>query len=106
LLEEYSGKEESIFINNIVLCELVWVLTRAYKYPKEEIIRILKILFSTMEFCFERHALVNLAVLEYQASSADFSDILIGIFNDSYSCSNTISFDKSALETKYFKQAK
>ncbi|WP_231555820.1 PIN domain-containing protein [Rickettsia hoogstraalii] len=53
LIEKYSGKENSIFINNIVICELVWVLERGYKYSKEQIISVLKEIFSTVEFSFE-----------------------------------------------------
>lgn len=31
-IEQHSGIEGNIFINNIVLCELIWVLIRGYKY--------------------------------------------------------------------------
>ena len=55
LLDSYIGKEKSIFINNIVLCELVWVLVRGYKYQKEDIIKTLKLLLSSIEFEFENH---------------------------------------------------
>ena len=34
LLSGYNEKPQSIFINNIVLCELIWVLERGYKYSK------------------------------------------------------------------------
>ena len=79
LLDSYIGKEKSIFINNIVLCELVWVLVRGYKYQKEDIIKTLKLLLSSIEFEFENHELAFLAVIEYEKAEADFSDILIGL---------------------------
>lgn len=105
LLEGYSGQEKSIFINNIVLCELIWVLTRAYKYEKEQIIKAIKVLLSSMEFCFENHELVFLALIEFEKNPADFSDILIGMLNHTcYGCSETYSFDKSALKCKSFKE--
>ena len=66
LLDSYIGKEKSIFINNIVLCELVWVLVRGYKYQKEDIIKTLKLLLSSVEFEFENHELAFLAVIEYE----------------------------------------
>ncbi len=34
--------KEGLFINHIVLCELVWVLTRAYKRSKSEVIEIIE----------------------------------------------------------------
>ena len=38
IIEKYATKPDSIFINNIVMCELVWVLNRGYKYKKEQIV--------------------------------------------------------------------
>ncbi|NRB11567.1 MAG: type II toxin-antitoxin system VapC family toxin [Rickettsiaceae bacterium] len=102
LLDKYVGQEKSIFINNIVLCELIWVLDRGYKYTKEQIIQTLKLLLSSIEFDFENHELAFLAVVEYETINADFSDILIGIINNNYGCENTFSFDQKALKSKYF----
>lgn len=103
-LDSYIGKEKSIFINNIVLCELVWVLVRGYKYQKEQIIKTLKLLLSAIEFEFEHHELAFLAVIEYEKAEADFSDILIGLINHYRNCSTTYSFDQNALKLKYFKK--
>ncbi|NBY35009.1 MAG: PIN domain-containing protein [Alphaproteobacteria bacterium] len=104
LLDSYIGKEKSIFINNIVLCELVWVLVRGYKYQKEDIIKTLKLLLSSVEFEFENHELAFLAVIEYEKAEADFSDILIGLLNHYRNCKVTYSFDQKALKLKYFKK--
>lgn len=104
LLDSYIGKEKSIFINNIVLCELVWVLVRGYKYQKEQIIKTLKLLLSAIEFEFEHHELAFLAVIEYEKSASAFSDILIGLINHYRHCSTTYSFDQNALKLKYFKK--
>lgn len=103
LLDSYAGQERFIFINNIVLCELIWVLTRVYKYKKEQIIKTIKLLLSSIEFEFENHELAFLAVIEYETSEADFSDILIGLINHNMGCP-TYSFDQNALKSKYFKK--
>jgi len=104
LLDSYIGKEKSIFINNIVLCELVWVLVRGYKYQKEDIIKTLKLLLSSVEFEFENHELAFLTVIEYEKAEADFSDILIDLLNHYRNCKVTYSFDQKALKLKYFKK--
>ena len=101
LLEKYSRKEKSIFINNIVLCELVWVLSSGYKYKKAEIVKTLKLLLSSIELAFENYELAFLAVTEYENSVGDFSDILIGLINH-YRGFKTYSFDRQALKSKYF----
>ena len=101
LLEKYSGKEKSIFINNIVLCELVWVLLSGYKYKKVEIVRTLKLFLSSIELAFENYELAFLAVTEYENTAGDFSDILIGLINN-HQGYQTYSCDKQALKSKYF----
>ena len=35
LLASYNSKPQSIFINNIVLCEFVWVLEKGYNYSQQ-----------------------------------------------------------------------
>ncbi len=103
LIEKYSGKENSIFINNIVICELVWVLERGYKYSKGQIISVLKEIFSTVEFSFENQQVLWLSVLEYENYKTDFSDILIGKLNIFNGCNYTVTFDKAASELTMFR---
>ena len=72
LLNKYIGKEKSILINNIVLCELIWVLSKGYKYQKIDILKVLKLLVSSVEFAFENHEVTFLAMIEYEQADADF----------------------------------
>ncbi len=104
LLDNYVGQEKSVFINNIVLCELIWVLAKGYKYRKEQVIKTLKLLLASIEFEFESHELAFLATIEYETAEADFSDILISLINHNTGCTATYSFDQNALKSKYFKK--
>jgi predicted nucleic-acid-binding protein len=63
----------------------------------------LKILLSTIEFDFENHELAFLSILEFETSTADYSDILIGLINQKAKNVLTYSFDQKALKSKYFK---
>jgi predicted nucleic-acid-binding protein len=103
LIAEHSGKEASIFINNIVLCELIWVLEFGYKYSKPQIIMLLKEMLGTIEFAFEDHEMLWQVVMEYEIVSADFSDILIGKLNVKGGCLWTATFDKKAAKIDRFK---
>lgn len=104
LLEQYSGIESSIYINNIVLCEVVWVLEAAYEYPTQDIIHALKLVLQTPEFAFENHVNIVKVLYDYeQSNGADFSDILISITNIDKGCIATYSFDKKACKHGYFK---
>ena len=104
LLGQYSGIESSIYINNIVLCEVVWVLEAAYKYPKQDITHALKLVLQTPEFAFENHVNIVKVLYDYeQSNGADFSDILISVTNIDKGCITTYSFDKKTCKHGYFK---
>ena len=102
LLAKYDGENLSIFINNIVLCELVWVLERGYKYSKEQIASTMRIIFSTTEFAFEHHNILWLALEDYENNKADFADCLIAQINNHHGFSKTYTFDKSATMNNLF----
>jgi predicted nucleic-acid-binding protein len=103
LFAKYSGHESSIFINNVVLCELVWVLDRGYKYTSEQISMALKLILQTPEFVFDNHKLLTKAVIEYERSrTADLSDIIISLANQQAGCNDTYSFDQAAIKLGYF----
>jgi len=103
LIEQYSGIRGALFINNIVVCEAVWVCERGYKYSKQQVMALLKIMLSTVEFSFEDDKLLWMSATEYKnSSSSDFSDVLIGMLNLSRGCDNTMTFDKKASHLEAF----
>ncbi len=96
LINQYIGQAGSIFINNIVACELIWVLERGYKYDKSHITTVLKEIVATSEFQFEDHKILWLSIVEYEKSNVDFADILIGNINALKGCSKSFTFDSKA----------
>ena len=96
LIDEYTDAHEPIFINNIVVCELIWVLERGYKYSKDQVIIVLKSILTTVEFCFEDHKILWVSTTEYAGSAVNFADILIGQLNAENDCIETFTFDKKA----------
>ncbi len=88
---------ELLWVGQITLAETVWVLERAYKIDKEEIINILHALLQTQELIFENHDIVWHALQDYKVSqSVGFVDCLIGRQNLSHDCTFTYTFDKDA----------
>jgi predicted nucleic-acid-binding protein len=85
--------EETCFISNIVLCELIWVLRSAYRIPREELIIALEKILRTSHFDFEDKAAIWKAFQQFQKGKADFSDYLIGQVNHQAGCSETATFD-------------
>ena len=102
LLAIYNNKPQSIFINNIVLCEFIWVLEKGYKYTQQQISSTIRIILSTEEFAFEYHNVLWLALEEYELKNTDFSDSLISKLNYNLGYKQTFSFDKSAIKNNLF----
>ena len=102
IIDTHATSAHSLFINNIVIVELIWVLERGYKYQKEEIAKLIKQILSTEEFAFENQKLLWLALAQYNQNNLDFSDALIGEINKEACCIETLTFDKSAIKARNF----
>ena len=106
IIDKYATKPQSIFINNIVMCELIWVLARGYKYKKEQIVSVVRQILSTLEFSFEKQNILWEALEEYEQKNLDFSDALIARLNQTYSCEKTFTFDGFASQSPEFELLK
>lgn len=93
---------EAFFINNIVLCELVWVLESAYEYNKLEIAGVLEKIMMTKQFQFETKDEVRQALHDYKCGKGDFADYYIGRLNHVHGCDETITFDQSLKNNPFF----
>lgn len=102
IIENYATEPCSIFINNIVICELIWVLSRGYKYKKDEIISVLKNILRAVEFKFENCQILWEALDDYEKKDLDFSDALIAKTNESHKCIKTFTFDQKASLNNHF----
>ena len=95
-IEGSCTEENPGFIAHVVLCELVWVLTSAYRYPKPSVVGVLEQILRVAQLRVEDPELAWLSVNDYRRSNADFSDHLIGRRNAAHGCEKTITFDRSA----------
>lgn len=98
--------EKIIFINHIVLCELVWVLRRGYNYDKPTVTETLEKILLTRQFEIEEKNIAWHALTEFKKSSADYSDCLIGIKNQHAGCDFSFTFDQKAGSLSYFSRNK
>jgi predicted nucleic-acid-binding protein len=90
------------FINNIVMCETVWVLSRAYKYGKKLIVKTIEQILSTSGIEFENAEGVRKALRHYTTGNADFSDYLIAEINKENGANTTYTFDCKAAGNSLF----
>jgi len=93
---ESCSVETPGWISVIVLCETVWVLSRAYAYDKSTVQSVLQRIFLACELEVEQQEHAWSALRDFAQGSADFSDYLIVHMNKSAGCEYTITFDKKA----------
>lgn len=86
---------ERLRIDDIVLCELVWVLRAAYRLNKSTIVDAVDKVLNTARFSFEDRDLLRKALDDFRDGKGDFADYLIGWRNLRAGCHRTTTFDLS-----------
>jgi predicted nucleic-acid-binding protein len=82
-------------VAQVVLCELVWVIRRAYGCRKTQVLEVLEQILVTAELVVQDEAVVFLALDAYRKGPADFSDYLLALGNLAAGCETTYSFDQA-----------
>jgi predicted nucleic-acid-binding protein len=95
-VEEALSRGESLFVNQIVLCEVVWVLSRAYGFTRREVGEALEMILCARQFEIEAKDMVVQGLREYRKGKADFADCVIGLRNQAAGCTATVTFDRKA----------
>jgi len=95
-VEEALNRGESLFVNQIVLCEVVWVLSRAYGFTRREVAEALEMILYARQFEIEAKDMVVQGLREYRKGKADFPDCVIGLKNQAAGCTATVTFDRKA----------
>ncbi len=96
LFGEYKARAETFYINEVVLCETLWVLQSVFSYQKEDLILLLNSLLNNADLVIENESLVSAALSLYEKHRAGFADCLISVKNAAAECQTTLSFDKAA----------
>lgn len=85
------------FVSSVVLAEVSWVLSRAYKSPRAEIAQAIEGILRSAELVVENPDAAYRALGAYQSStSAEFADALIAQTASLAGASDTVTFDQKA----------
>ena len=103
LIESSCSADDPGFIGSIVLCEIAWVLDRAYGYDRRLISAVIRRLLLVEELRVQETDLAWTALNLYETGPADFADYIIGVFNQSQDVETTYTFDRNAAESDLFK---
>jgi predicted nucleic-acid-binding protein len=98
LIQRCIRDSNRIFISDVVVCETVWVLERAYRLSKDEVARVLGELLSSIETAFEEPENFQKALELYESKKGDFADYLILSKASEAGCSALYTFDEKLLE--------
>lgn len=90
------------YVTQVVLAELVWVLSKGYGQASRAIIEILEGLLACREIVVEASHTVRSALHAFAASTAGFTDCLIHRACKAAGCDRAVTFDREAARTAGF----
>jgi predicted nucleic-acid-binding protein len=105
LFRRAIAKGEHVFISDVVLCELVWVLDAAYRVPREEIADALANVIRAKEVEIGEADAVHRALGAYRAGRGDFADYVIRERALGAGCLSIATFDKRLWAERGFEKA-
>jgi predicted nucleic-acid-binding protein len=102
LIGRAIARNEPLFISDVVLCELVWVLAGSYDVRRERIVATLRDLLRARHLRFATAEVLRRAVESYAESKGDFADYLIREHGRAAGCSAVATFDRALLRDEGF----
>lgn len=84
------------FVDRVVLCELVWVLSGIHGYDRAAIAGVIEQILASRDLQVEDDDSVRSALRSFVNRGADFADALICETNRARGCKKTITFDRKA----------
>ena len=103
LIETSLSATNKGFISSVVLCEVVWVLKRLYRQPKDRLVLVVKTILEAEAFEVEHRDCAWRAYYDSDEGAADFSDYYLARINKTYGASFTVTFDEKAQKHRLFK---
>lgn len=104
LIRRAIASSQTLFVSDIVLCELCWVLDRAYDLPRDQIVTALRSLLAANHLAFRCGSLLERALNAYQEGRGGFADYLIREQSAEVGCDSVATFDRALLKESGFTQ--
>ncbi|MBM4430646.1 MAG: type II toxin-antitoxin system VapC family toxin [Chloroflexi bacterium] len=93
LFEAVDGGQVSLFVDEIVVAETVWVLHSFYRYPNREIARVVQQLLSHDGLEADDEPGLLTALQFFADKNVDFADALVGVHMGQRGMRDVFSFD-------------
>lgn len=102
LIEKALKRDEALFISDIVMCEMVWVLSTSYRFSRPEIAGVLGDLLRGRGVVFDSSDALARALQAYVAGKGDFADYLIREHAQEAGADTVATFDRALLKEEGF----
>lgn len=102
VLAAVQGLPARVHVCQVALAELVWVVSRTFRFGRSEVADLLTRLLASPQVDVAGVDEVRSALAAYQTSRADFADHLIAALNRASGCATTLTFDKTAANSPDF----
>jgi predicted nucleic-acid-binding protein len=95
-IAKHCSEDDPGWINCIVLVEVVWVLSSAFRYDRKQIVAAIERLIQVRELTLQYPDEAWEALHLYRDHQADFSDYYLAAINRENGCRTTLTFDGKA----------
>jgi predicted nucleic-acid-binding protein len=102
LLARASRSAEPLFVSDVVMCEIAWVLRSCYRVGPKRIAATLESLLESRQLTFASPDLLSRALHAYAAGRGDFADYVIREHGSGAGCDRVATFDASLLREAGF----
>ncbi|MBM4397419.1 MAG: type II toxin-antitoxin system VapC family toxin [Deltaproteobacteria bacterium] len=92
--EACEVRREPLWIADVVLAEVGWVLLKRYKVGRTEFASVMRRIASSRDLAFESRERVAAAVDRFEKGHADFADYLIAEGARESGCDAVLTFDR------------
>jgi len=106
LIDQLIEGQDRIFINQIVIVEMVWILKNRARLTKDAIVELLNSLLAAENVVVHERNVLLSSLSSYSLHPGDFADHLIGETNRQTGCETTFTFDKAAAKSPNFSELK
>ncbi len=95
LLAEAEASGDRVFLSPLLLAEVFWVLSRAYRFPKADLLRAFDAVLHADLFVVEHKDQALAALDAYRQGRAGFADYLLTEIAWAAGCDRFLTFDKA-----------
>lgn len=94
LVERTVRGGDSLFVSDVVLCEFVWVLQAAYRFPRATVAETLVRLLAARSLAYRDSAALARAVESFTFGKGDFADYVVLAHARAAGCESVATFDR------------